>query len=188
MASSRRPVLSLRTSDRRLLFAKAKAVWQSVHLPRRGDLYGRPAEECTKTRNSEADPYRLCGSAVRYSLYSDSPVSRKPKRLYQKQTAPGLGGTKPDTTVGAGVLDSPAVFLKNMIGLWANTRKNRVYSPAIVHDPVLFRTSRRGRRPLQGTARDGERFVKRSPDVAASRSRGSSIRFFVADAPQNDCL
>ena len=70
----------------------------------------------------------------------------------------GLG----DATVGAGVLDGPAVFLKNMIVLWADTRKNRAYSPIIVHDPVLFRTGRRGRRPLQSEVGNGGRFVKRN--------------------------
>ena len=41
--------------------------------------------------------------------------------------------------VGAGVLDSPAAFLKILMRLWANTYKKRVYSPIIVIDLVLFR-------------------------------------------------
>ncbi len=44
--------------------------------------------------------------------------------------------------VGAGVLDSPAVILKVLTRLWANTHKKRAYSPIIVLDFALFRTGR----------------------------------------------
>ena len=56
--------------------------------------------------------------------------------------------------VGAGVLDSPAVFLKVLIRLWANTYKKRAYSPIIVLILALFRMGCRGHQPLHsGTVR-----------------------------------
>ena len=45
--------------------------------------------------------------------------------------------------VGAGVLDSPAVILKVLMRLWANTYKKRAYSPIIVLNLVLYRMGRR---------------------------------------------
>ena len=44
--------------------------------------------------------------------------STKTEETASKQTVLGLG----DATVGTGVPGGPAVFLKNMIVLWANTR------------------------------------------------------------------
>ena len=89
--------------------------------------------------------------------------------------------------VGAGALDSPAVFLKVLMRLWANTCKKCAYSPIIVFGAVLFRAGEcsavvgygRGGRiaaplllwqnadvghwlAMTGTGKDGGRFVNRN--------------------------
>ena len=63
--------------------------------------------------------------------------------------------------VGAGVPDSPAVLLKTIVKIWANTYKKRAYSPMIVLDMVCSARDVEDAVPYEVGVRNGGRFVKR---------------------------